>query len=58
MERIGQAAVLGELLAGVIIGPGVLGLVHESPALHVLAELTIRAEWVRTGGPWRACWTG
>ena len=27
MERIGQTAVLGELLAGVIIGPGVLGLV-------------------------------
>ena len=39
MERIGQTAVLGELLAGVIIGPGVLGLVHESAALHVLAEL-------------------
>ena len=41
MERIGQTAVLGELLAGVIIGPGVLGLVHESEALHVLAELGV-----------------
>ena len=41
MERIGQTAVLGELLAGVIIGPGVLGLVHESPILHSLAELGI-----------------
>jgi len=41
MERIGQTAVLGELLAGVIIGPGVLGLVHESAALHVLAELGV-----------------
>lgn len=41
MERIGQTAVLGELLAGVIIGPGVLGLVHESPGLHVLAELGV-----------------
>lgn len=41
MERIGQTAVLGELLAGVIIGPGVLGLVHESEALHALAELGI-----------------
>jgi Kef-type K+ transport system membrane component KefB len=29
MERIGQTAVLGELLAGVLIGPGVLGLVRE-----------------------------
>jgi Kef-type K+ transport system membrane component KefB len=41
MERVGQTAVLGELLAGVIIGPGVLGLVHESPILHSLAELGI-----------------
>jgi Kef-type K+ transport system membrane component KefB len=41
MERLGQTAVLGELLAGVLIGPGVLGLVHESPALHALAELGV-----------------
>ena len=41
MERIGQTAVLGELLAGVIIGPGALGLVHESEALHALAELGV-----------------
>lgn len=39
MERLGQTAVLGELLAGVVIGPGVLGLVHESEILHALAEL-------------------
>jgi Kef-type K+ transport system membrane component KefB len=41
MERIGQTAVLGELLAGVLLGPGVLGLVHESHALHILAELGV-----------------
>jgi Kef-type K+ transport system membrane component KefB len=41
MERIGQTAVLGELLAGVVIGPGVLNLVHESDALHALAELGV-----------------
>jgi Kef-type K+ transport system membrane component KefB len=41
MERIGQTAVLGELLAGVLIGPGVLGLVHESDVLHALAELGV-----------------
>jgi Kef-type K+ transport system membrane component KefB len=41
MERIGQTAVLGELLAGVIIGPGVLGLLHESQVLHALAELGV-----------------
>jgi Kef-type K+ transport system membrane component KefB len=41
MERVGQTAVLGELLAGVLIGPGVLGLVHESEVLHALAELGV-----------------
>jgi Kef-type K+ transport system membrane component KefB len=41
MERIGQTAVLGELLAGVVIGPGVLGLVHESQVIHALAELGV-----------------
>lgn len=41
MERVGEPAVLGELLAGVLIGPGVLGLVHESPTLHAFAELGV-----------------
>ncbi|HEY2996626.1 MAG TPA: cation:proton antiporter [Methylomirabilota bacterium] len=41
MERIGQTAVLGELVAGTIIGPGVLGLVHESEVIHALAELGV-----------------
>jgi Kef-type K+ transport system membrane component KefB len=41
MERIGQTAVLGELLAGVLIGPGVLGLVHESEVILALAELGV-----------------
>jgi Kef-type K+ transport system membrane component KefB len=41
MQRLGQTAVLGELLAGVVIGPGVLGLVHDSEVLHALAELGV-----------------
>jgi Kef-type K+ transport system membrane component KefB len=41
MERIGQTAVLGELLAGVVIGPGGLGLVRESEVIHALAELGV-----------------
>ena len=41
MERLGQTAVLGELLAGVLIGPGVLGLVREGDVLHALAELGV-----------------
>lgn len=41
MQRLGQTAVLGELLAGVLIGPGVLGLVHESEILRALAEIGV-----------------
>ena len=41
MERLGQTAVLGELLAGVIIGPNVLGLVHDTSGLKTLAELGV-----------------
>ena len=41
MTRLGQTAVLGELLAGVLIGPGGLGIVHETTILHALAELGV-----------------
>jgi len=41
IERLGQTAVLGELLAGILIGPGVLGLVHESEILRLLAEIGV-----------------
>lgn len=41
MARLGQTAVLGELVAGILIGPGGLGLVHESNTLHALAELGV-----------------
>jgi Kef-type K+ transport system membrane component KefB/nucleotide-binding universal stress UspA family protein len=34
MKRLGQATVIGELLAGVVLGESVLG--HFAPALHVL----------------------
>jgi len=39
--RIGQPAVLGELVAGVLVGPGALGLVHDSEVLHALAEIGV-----------------
>jgi Kef-type K+ transport system membrane component KefB len=39
--RLGQPAVLGELLAGVLVGPGVLGLVQDSEVLHALAEIGV-----------------
>jgi Na+:H+ antiporter len=41
MERSGQPAVLGELLAGVLIGPSALGLVRPSPVLLALAEIGV-----------------
>ena len=41
-ERFGQPAVVGELLAGVLLGPSVLGLVDPGlPVLHVLAEIGV-----------------
>ena len=40
-ERLGQPAVLGELLAGVILGPSVIGLVPLSDAVFELAEIGV-----------------
>ncbi|MFN2386349.1 MAG: cation:proton antiporter [Thermoanaerobaculia bacterium] len=41
VERIGQPAVLGELLAGVILGPSLLGLVPLSEGMFLLAEVGV-----------------
>lgn len=40
-ERIGQPAVLGELLAGIVLGPSVIGLVPLSEGILVLAEIGV-----------------
>jgi Kef-type K+ transport system membrane component KefB len=44
-ERVGQPAVLGELIAGVLLGGSVLGLIPasgtEAELIHVLAELGV-----------------
>jgi Kef-type K+ transport system membrane component KefB len=40
-ERIGQPAVLGELLAGVLLGPSVLGLVPLSEGNFLLSEIGV-----------------
>ncbi|HJW13648.1 MAG TPA: cation:proton antiporter [Thermoanaerobaculia bacterium] len=40
-ERLGQPAVLGELLAGVLLGPSVLGLVPLTDAVFLLAEIGV-----------------
>ena len=41
-QRMGQPAVLGELLAGLLLGPSVLGLLDPTdPVMEVLAELGV-----------------
>ena len=40
-QRIGQPPLVGELLAGLLIGPSILGLVLSSADLHVLSNLAV-----------------
>lgn len=40
-ERIGIPAVLGEIVAGILIGPSAIGLVEPSDALRILAEVGV-----------------
>jgi Kef-type K+ transport system membrane component KefB len=40
-QRIGQPPLVGELLAGLIIGPSLLGLVLPNPDLQVLSNLAV-----------------
>jgi Kef-type K+ transport system membrane component KefB len=47
--RIGLPFVLGELLAGVLIGPPLLGLIAPSPSIELLAELGIFFVMFHTG---------
>jgi Kef-type K+ transport system membrane component KefB len=48
-HRCGLPFVLGQLLAGVILGPPLLGLVGPSPAIELLAELGIFFVMFHTG---------
>lgn len=40
-RRIGQPVVIGEILAGVVVGPSLLGLVELSTAVEVFSELGV-----------------
>lgn len=40
-RRAGQLGILGELLAGIVLGPAVLGLLHPDELLHTLAEVGV-----------------
>ncbi len=41
MERLHQPALIGEVLAGIILGPSLLGLVAPSPELKVISDLGV-----------------
>src|SRR2546421_5671775 len=47
--RLGQPAVLGELVVGLLIGPSALALVHPDEVLRVLAELGVILLLVEVG---------
>ena len=40
-KRLGQPALVGEILAGLIVGPSVLGFVEPNEALEIFAELGV-----------------
>ncbi len=40
-KRLGQPTLIGEILAGVVVGPAVLGLVEPSDVIDVFAELGV-----------------
>ncbi len=48
-ERLKQPGIVGEILAGVLIGPGVLGWIHPNQVLTALAELGVMFLLVRVG---------
>jgi Kef-type K+ transport system membrane component KefB len=40
-ERYGQSGMLGEIAAGVLVGPSVLNLVHYTPEIRAIADLGV-----------------
>ncbi len=41
MERLGQLALIGEITAGIVLGPSVLGIIKPSPELKMLSDLGV-----------------
>ena len=41
VERFGQPAMIGEIAAGILLGPSVLKLVHFTPEIRALADLGV-----------------
>ena len=40
-ERVGQPGIVGQILAGVIVGPPLLGWIQPNQLLHALADLGV-----------------
>ncbi len=48
-DRLGQPGIVGEILAGVLIGPSVLGWIHPNQFLVILSELGVMFLLFRVG---------
>lgn len=48
-ERLGQPGIVGEIIAGVLIGPGVLGWIAPNEVLHALGDLGVMFLLFRVG---------
>jgi Kef-type K+ transport system membrane component KefB len=48
-ERLGQPGIVGEILAGVLLGPGVLGWIAPNQVLSALADLGVMFLLFRVG---------
>ena len=48
-ERLGQPGIVGEIIAGVIIGPGALGWITPNQVLSALADLGVMFLLFRVG---------
>ena len=52
-RALNLSPIVGYLLAGILIGPGMLDLIHESGGTHLLAELGVVFQWIGSRG--RGC---
>jgi Kef-type K+ transport systems, membrane components len=41
LERFNQPAMIGEILAGIILGPSILNIIHRTEEIRIISELGI-----------------
>ena len=49
LERLGQPGIVGEILAGAVVGPSMLGWIHPNEVLTALSELGVMFLLFRVG---------